>query len=282
MPHTPGDWRWAEADGLIHPPGGHYHGAAVALVFDVGMHNGDDSAHYLSLGHRVVAVEANPALCSAAAERFATEIADGRLTIEHLAIAAEHGEVPFYVTASHTEFSSLDRSVASRHGLEVKIVTVHGAPLTDLLDKHGTPVYLKIDIERADGVCLDALIGRRELPRFVSVEAHELDYLCRLWMAGYRRFKVVDQTGHNWPRLVSNESVLGRVRQFGWHYVSRFRSRRGGLQFAPGSSGPFGDATPGDWQDLETVAYEWLHFQTGHRRRGTLNPRGWFDFHAAL
>jgi hypothetical protein len=32
--------------------------------------------------------------------------------------------------------------------------------------------------------------------------------------------------------------------------------------------------------DLETAAYEWLHFHRGHRNRGSLNPFGWFDFHA--
>lgn len=32
-----------------------------ALVIDVGMHNGDDTAYYLHRGYRVVAIEANPA-----------------------------------------------------------------------------------------------------------------------------------------------------------------------------------------------------------------------------
>ena len=41
------------------------------LVFDIGMHNGDDTAYYLSRGYRVLAVEANPSLCASARERFA-------------------------------------------------------------------------------------------------------------------------------------------------------------------------------------------------------------------
>jgi len=32
------------------------------LVYDVGMNNGDDTAYYLSLGFRVIAIEANPEL----------------------------------------------------------------------------------------------------------------------------------------------------------------------------------------------------------------------------
>ncbi len=32
------------------------------LVYDIGMNNGDDTAYYLSLGFRTVAIEANPEL----------------------------------------------------------------------------------------------------------------------------------------------------------------------------------------------------------------------------
>jgi len=45
------------------------------LIYDVGMNNGDDSAYYLSLGFRVVAIEANPELVEQAKLRFAREIA---------------------------------------------------------------------------------------------------------------------------------------------------------------------------------------------------------------
>ena len=34
----------------------------MALVIDVGMYDGADTAYYLSMGYRVLAVEANPAL----------------------------------------------------------------------------------------------------------------------------------------------------------------------------------------------------------------------------
>jgi hypothetical protein len=153
---------------------------------------------------------------------------------------------------------------------------------SDLFDKHGVPFYLKIDIERGDSVCLDALKDLDPVPRYVSVEAHSLDYLCRLWVAGYRRFKIIDQLTHNAPRQGTNESAVGRLSQTINHYVARMRERRSPGHFPPGSSGPFSDDTPGEWQDLEAVAYDWLHFHTGHSRRGTLNSRSWFDFHAAF
>jgi FkbM family methyltransferase len=259
------------------------------LIFDVGMGNGDDSAHYLSQGYRVVAVEANPARCAAARTRFAGEIEEGRLVIEPLAIDSERGQATFYVTTAHGDFSALDRDVAARDGHEVQEVTVDTAPLTDLFEHHGVPRYLKVDIEGKDLVCLQGLQGRagEDLPPYVSVEAHGLEYLALLWTAGYRRFKVVDQTAHNDPRVpISRETLLGRLRHT-LRYHARANPRLRGRyvrnpQFPDGSSGPIGPATPGPWKDLETVAYEWLHVHHGHRNRGHLEQRAWFDFHAAI
>lgn len=53
----------------------------AGLVFDVGLHNGSDTAYYLHRGYDVVAVEANPRFCALAERRFAPEIAAGRLEI---------------------------------------------------------------------------------------------------------------------------------------------------------------------------------------------------------
>ena len=40
------------------------------LIYDVGMHDGDDTAYYLDKGFQVVAVEANPVLVQSGRERF--------------------------------------------------------------------------------------------------------------------------------------------------------------------------------------------------------------------
>ncbi|NHC46815.1 hypothetical protein [Motilibacter aurantiacus] len=53
-------------------------------------------------------------------------------------------------------------------------------------------------------------------------------------------------------------------------------------RFPEGSSGPFGEETPGPWLGLEDAAYDRLHFRRGHADRGTLSPEGWFDVHARL
>ena len=61
------------------------------LIYDLGMNNGDDTDFYLKRGFEVVAVEANPALCQQAEERFAEAIAAGKLTIVKAAIGDHDG-----------------------------------------------------------------------------------------------------------------------------------------------------------------------------------------------
>ena len=56
------------------------------LVFDLGFHRGEDTDHYLAIGHRVVAVEANPSLAEDGRQRFAAEISSGQLQLIHAAV----------------------------------------------------------------------------------------------------------------------------------------------------------------------------------------------------
>jgi hypothetical protein len=63
------------------------------LIFDLGFHNGDDTAFYLAKGSRVVAVEAHPELVEAGLRRFSSEIRGGRLILLHKAVCEASGEV---------------------------------------------------------------------------------------------------------------------------------------------------------------------------------------------
>ena len=253
------------------------------LVFDVGMNNGDDTAYYLSRGFRVVAVEANPRWVAFARQRYTDEVQNGRLAIEAFGVGPEEGEADFWVNQRHSEFSAFDYLMASKNEtMPCTKIVVPCVRFERLLEKYGVPLYLKIDIEGADAACLKALHSS-DLPNFVSVEAHSLDYLIRLRDLGYRRFKVVDQMRHNspWP-LFSNENVGGRLSNRILWYADRLSNRLLARPFAPGSSGPFGEETKGDWLSFDGAACEWLSLYVGHGRRGHLNPKSWFDFHAAL
>jgi FkbM family methyltransferase len=79
------------------------------LIYDVGMHNGDDTAYYLLRGFRVVAIEPNPELVATAANRFRREIEAGYPKILNVGIAADEGELPFWVCQTDSRLSSFDR-----------------------------------------------------------------------------------------------------------------------------------------------------------------------------
>jgi FkbM family methyltransferase len=218
----------------------------MRIVFDIGFHNGDDTAHYLQRGFKVVAVEANPTLAAEGRKRFAGAIESGQLELMSVGIAKERGRLHFYVNESNTEWSSFVPAFGQRGGK----FSVHDVPtitMADLLGRFGTPYYAKIDIEGSDWHCLND-IRPDDPPQYVSVEAHRLEYLAVLYAKGYRQFKIVNQTTH--------------------------------VGFPSGSSGPVSD-TIEDWECLESVAYDWLHMELGKPERSSLRD-GWYDFHAKL
>ena len=123
---------------------------------DLGAHAGHDSAHYLSKGFRVVAVEANPELCRDLRARFSKEIREGKFRLLEAAIGEHTGESNFWINDRNAEWSSILQDVAERGGRARKI-SVPSVTFADLLRTFGIPYYVKIDIERADVFCLRAL-----------------------------------------------------------------------------------------------------------------------------
>ena len=51
------------------------------LIYDVGLHKGEDTEFYLRKGFRVVAIEALPALCDIARQRLHEYVDSGHLNI---------------------------------------------------------------------------------------------------------------------------------------------------------------------------------------------------------
>jgi FkbM family methyltransferase len=218
----------------------------MRTIFDIGFHNGDDTAHYLQRGFKVIAVEANPTLAAEGRTRFAEAIASGQLELLSVGIAKEPGQLDFYVNESNSEWSSFVPAFGQRGG-RFSVLNVPTTTMAELLRRFGTPYYAKIDVEGNDWHCLND-IPVDDPPQYVSVEAHRLEYLAVLYGRGYRQFKIVNQTTH--------------------------------IGFPPGSSGPVSD-TIEDWECLETVAYDWLHMDLGKPERSSLRD-GWYDFHAKL
>jgi len=155
----------------------------------------------------------------------------------------------------------------------------------NIFKQYAIPYYLKIDIEGADILCLEALKSFKSKPKHVSIESTKTSWkLLREEFAlfkalGYSRFKVVPQ--HNMTAQVC--PVPAREGRYVDH------------QFENGASGLFGEEAPGEWMD-ETEAVRICRsiflryklfgddgFALAKRvlRRLRLEPTvGWYDTHA--
>jgi FkbM family methyltransferase len=144
-----------------------------SLIFDVGCNHGQDSDFYLKKGFRVVAVEANPALCEGLRRRFAQEIAEGRFILVCEAIAEQAGEVEFYLNEIENIRSTImpdHAELAAALGRPPTKTVVPSTTFPKLIEKFGVPYFMKVDIEGADLLCLEGLTPFDELPLFLSTE----------------------------------------------------------------------------------------------------------------
>ncbi|QYU67054.1 FkbM family methyltransferase [Leptolyngbya sp. 15MV] len=264
------------------------------LIFDVGLHRGEDTAFYLALGYRVVAFEANPALIAACRARFASELAQGRLTIVEGAVAADGAsEAVRFFAAAKSEWGTMNEDLLReglRAGVAVEEIAVPRIGMAACFERFGVPHYMKIDIEGNDHVAIEALRGVVDRPDYVSFEwpstAERMAQTLRtLTELGYQSFAFVQQA-----LLPDREAV-----------VTAADGSRRPYRFEDGASGPFGgdllqrwvtaDAIqrlarihmalnhavgPGGW--IEGIPGGWRLQRAINRRSGYPYP-GWFDVH---
>jgi len=288
------------------------------LIYDVGLFDGGDAAYYLFRGYNVIGVDANPLMIERARSRFSEHIKAKRLTLLNVGIAATPGTATFWIS-DNSEWSSFDKTIASRGGTAHRPVPISVVPFSQILAEHGVPHYLKIDIEGNDRLCVEALRGA-ELPKCISVEAEcvgdsanlsdedAVAMLALLREVGYRRFKLVNQkdVGSHRFKLVnqtrgtlvrSNAAEIFRKRLV--YSAARGRLRVRGLStiaqrlmdsppaafefnFFKGSSGPWGDDIPGDWMTFDEARSTYL----GERHSYFSQKRSlfsfWYDWHATF
>jgi FkbM family methyltransferase len=257
------------------------------MIYDVGMHDGTDTAFYLHQGHRVLAIEADPALAAAGAQRFSAAVARGQLQILNVGIAEQTGTAAFWICEDHSVWNSFDRAVASRNGSRCHQVTIPTMRFADILAQHGVPMYLKIDIEGADAFCVRDLPPGR-LPHFISVESEcvgdddALDAagaLCMLDLlrdAGYTRFKMVSQDDFSTAGDWTWRGRGGR-RLLDW----RLRRRNAGYRFQIGSSGPWGEGLLGRWSTYAAARARYLSLRERFfASPGVKSYAFWYDWHA--
>lgn len=225
------------------------------LIYDLGLHKGEDTAFYLAKGFRVIAFEADPDLANLCREKFADELASGQLIIVEGAIVdqPDSDTITFYKNPNVTVWGTIDPNWKERNermGWESEEITVPVVDFSACLEKYGIPYYIKIDIEGADRFSLQKL-GEFELrPDYVSIESSktslaeidaELDILEGL---GYNRFKAAQQ------------AIVTRI------YAPR-PAREGkdiAFQMAHDSSGLFGRELSRRWRSRAQIrrTYNWI------------------------
>ena len=263
------------------------------LVFDVGLHNGDDTAYYLAHGYDVVAVEANPDFCTVAEKRFASEIQDGRLAIRNVGISEQAGELNFWIS-ERSEWSSFDKTYATRIGTSASPIVVPAVRFADVLNDYGQALYVKIDIEGSDSACIHDLDRCHSLPSYISFEGHPniADDIRLLTKMGYSRFKFIRQ--NDWreitPENMRWQGMMRRILSFVQPLpllgrclsVIHYRSNRtNGGKCAPGSSGPLARELPGRWLDCEEVLTVVAQYYAISKKLQVGPIEEWFDIHAS-
>jgi FkbM family methyltransferase len=252
------------------------------LIFDIGLHKGEDTAYYMKEGYNVLAVEANPVLVKYCEEKFKNEIKSNRLTIVNAGIAEETGIMPFYVNLHSSEWSSFDKSIGTRNNTKFEIINVPCVTTKTLFEKYGIPYYMKVDIEGNDFLSLKDIPDSDKKPAYVSCEANDAGWLDILNSKGYKRFKLINQANNftplNLEREKSNYYLLYRKIK---HAIKHKLRNVIKSKYRGGSSGPFGEKTKGDWKTYEEVRKIYIDYYQGDLKT-PVNNISWFDFHAAL
>lgn len=227
-------------------------------IYDLGANNGDDIPYYLLKGDLVVAVEASPALAAGLRQRFAGEIAAGRVVVENCVLTVDPAvsEVPFFLHRANDLLSQLPEPAPDRRA-EFDQTVLPAATIAALVARHGNPHYVKIDLEGYDDAILRDLFRSGIFPPYISAEAHNVDVFCTLVALGdYSAFK-----------LVEGEFV-------GRDYAEHLVATDAGSQLyrfpCPHGSGPFGNDVKGPWMDRALFLRYLAH----------VGP-GWIDIHAS-
>ena len=219
------------------------HADGRGLIFDLGMHIGQDTEFYLEKGFRVVAVDANAGLCAQVGDRLRHHVDSGALTIVNVAIAEEPGEVILYQDEASVWSTVVGAWAARNRRLgSTQIETrVEATTTSALLTEYGVPYFMKIDIEGMDMVALRGLRSAASRPRYVSLESDKVsfrnlrDEFETFQELGYDSFKLVSQRDVPKQRL-PQPALEG-------NYVDH--------EFPFESSGAFGEETPGTWLDAD-------------------------------
>ena len=266
------------------------------LIYDVGLHQGQDTDFYLKKGFDVIAFEANPENAAVCRKRFAGALESGQLQIVEGAITENASEpmVKFYRNKDHSLWGSSRDDWAYRNevmGTQNEEIEVPAVDFGACLEKYGVPFYLKADIVGSETICLRSLLEFENKPDYISIRSEKvifrrLEEEFRLFeMLGYDRFKAVQQDFTDLRMTIENAE-----------------GEKTDYTFEEGGSGPFGEESPGKWKSREQVLKDyhrifvlyWLFGDYSYLIQGERGKKiisqlervarrplpGWYDTHA--
>jgi FkbM family methyltransferase len=238
------------------------------LIYDIGMHKGEDTDFYLRKGFRVIGFEANPDLVSSCDRRFKEFIDQKRLTIvegailDPSALSPGQKKVQFHVSKSNSVWGTVRLDWANRNqrmGDSSTTIEVGVVDLVDVLKQHGVPHYMKIDIEGCDMVCVNTLRSFRQRPDYISLETEKTSFqdiqqqIDALVELGYDSFRVVEQSKIHCSQSPPFPPTEG-------NYVA--------YQFEKGSSGLFGSELGDRWDSQGQILRHYRTVSLGYRLLG--------------
>ncbi|AFY35249.1 FkbM family methyltransferase [Calothrix sp. PCC 7507] len=263
------------------------------LIIDVGVHLGQDTEFYLKKGFKVVGIEAHPDIYKATKQRLNSYIENGQLTLLNVAVSPKNEPVTFYANLDRSFWGTtlIDSAIQKERSFGARSIemTVEGRRFETILEQFGIPYYLKVDIEGADLLCIEALQQFDTKPQFLSIESTKtswnelLQEFVLLQKLGYQKFKVINQS--QIPKQVCPSPA--REGKYIPHH------------FEYGASGLFGEETPGTWladsaaiNVYKSIFWNYkifgvngiiYRYPLGKMLLETLNIKEpWYDTHASL
>jgi len=169
-----------------------------AIVFDIGAHLGDRTGSYRRLGARVVAAEPQPAVFRALRLLYGR---DPHVHLVRAALGAAPGQSKMYLntanptvsTASQKMIHAAPHAAAWADQIWDQVIDTQVTTLNHLIDAHGPPDFVKIDVEGHEaevlrGLChpLPALsfefttlqrdVGRAALKSLAALGTYKFNY----------------------------------------------------------------------------------------------------------
>ncbi len=226
-------------------------------IYDFGANVGQNIEYYLKKCSKLIIVEANIKNIEEIKSKFYKEIENKKILIENCVLVNDESlkEVDFYINKKRDVMSTVIKPKVSEIQ-EYKVVKLSSFTPAEIINKHGEPYYIKIDLENYDIEILKNLKKNNIYPEFLSFECHDLDsfeYIKKQF--NYNSYNIVfgDRIGY----------------EYKWHKIETTNGDEY-FKFSTHSAGPFG-------KDLK---YRWLSINNISKIISN-SGAGWIDIHCS-